>query len=78
MGVWEERELVPHGRLALQLCCSHFPEMLPHSCRIHKKCASFGGSDTHPTAFLKSLSNIALHCGQNEFDREACWIKKFY
>lgn len=41
----------------LELCCS---EKLPQPCRIFQKYATFGGSDTYLSTFLKSSNGIAF------------------
>ncbi|XP_059309164.1 transcription factor MYB1-like [Lycium ferocissimum] len=43
----------------LSTSCSDSPELLPQPCQILKKCAISEGSDTHPSIFLKSPSNVA-------------------
>lgn len=43
-----------------RLCCSNSTKVLPHPCRILQICTKFGGSDIHPTKFLKSPSNIDI------------------
>ncbi|XP_060196580.1 LOW QUALITY PROTEIN: pentatricopeptide repeat-containing protein At4g39530-like [Lycium barbarum] len=59
-GFYEEALLVfGELRSSYKLCCSDSPKILAqHPCRILQECANFGETDTHPSTFLKSPSNI--------------------
>lgn len=46
-----------------ELSCSDSSKLLPYLCRILQKYTVFGGSNTYPSIFLKSSSNIAQECG---------------
>ncbi|XP_055812253.1 uncharacterized protein LOC129882120 [Solanum dulcamara] len=56
------------------LCCSDSSKMLHHSCEILQKCIVSGGSDMHPSIFLKSPSNIDFSLCCSDYPKRLSYL----